>query len=479
MSSRELDYMVEHGLINNLSIRFGVIGAGQKGNKEADILAGYKFSDGTICYPSLAINFAEPDMLHLKNIPEEDRITFDGLKGAARTPALVVEYFDPKVNKQANEMRQKLANAMSKKFEDIDHLLITLGAGGGFGTGFGSLVLSLIKEGFFPVPVTLLFSIPFDDQDEMANALLLMDEIRQFMDLQVSVFEPTESKPLASAITTDNRWLCEIFERKKNLRGFQQKALSWKDESNHATLSIIHESNVIPANFGSDNITFDPSDLMKLVQLSGKFITFAKARIDPEYSTDVLEKKMKASIDNGFFSCGHHFNTATMYGGFIIRPGHSAFFKDIATEKTIKKVLGNYQPLTSMSGKYGDPIWTENYAVAYTMFAGLGMPERFAQLAEELKELKDRDRTKQQQQMKEVDISVAKSSVQNAFNPYKSKAANRFGSDHTDSSVESVFSRKASPQEQENQSENNQPSSDKKAFGLQRDRFERLRNTPP
>jgi tubulin-like protein CetZ len=77
MNSKELEFMTNSGLIQDVSLRFGVIGAGQKGNKDADIFAGYRFADGTQCYPTLAINFAQADMIHLKNIPEKDRIHFD------------------------------------------------------------------------------------------------------------------------------------------------------------------------------------------------------------------------------------------------------------------------------------------------------------------------------------------------------------------------------------------------------------------
>ncbi|MEQ3598589.1 hypothetical protein ABNG30_16990 [Bacillus thuringiensis] len=36
-------------------------------------------------------------MMHLQNIIKEDRIHFDGLKGAARTPAVVTDLFDPEL----------------------------------------------------------------------------------------------------------------------------------------------------------------------------------------------------------------------------------------------------------------------------------------------------------------------------------------------------------------------------------------------
>lgn len=443
MNSKELEYLTSNGLINDLSIRFGVLGAGQKGNKDADIFAGYTFSNGTPCYPSLAVNFAEADMLHLRNIPKEDRVHFEGMKGAARTPSLVVELFDSEINEKADLYRDTLIQAMERKFSDVDHLLICLGAGGGVGTGWGSLTLNLIKDEFFPMPITMLISMPFDDPDEIANALILLDEIKEFMALQDQVFEPGAQKPLASVILVDNKKLFTDFSQKKNSRSNQDKNISWKDEGNHAVASMIHEANLIPANFGSDNVTYDPSDFTKLVQLSGKFLTISKARLEPDFTINALKSHLKGSIEKGYFACSHKYKTATMYGGFVLRPSNATFFKDVETEKAIKDVISEFNPITQMRGKFGDPIWDENYAVIYTLFAGLAMPDRFAELAEELKEIRDQEekRKAEMEAAQQVDISAALKNVQSStFNPYQQKKKG-FGTGGF-SGVKSAFSRK-------------------------------------
>ena len=446
LNSRELESFIQSEQVNDVSIRFGIIGAGQKGNKDADIFAGYKFSDGTQCYPTLAINFAQSDMMHLKNIPEEDRIHFKGMKGAARTPSLVVEQFDPDVSDLADERREELINAFERKFSDVDHLIISLGAGGGVGTGFGSLTLNLIKEEFFPVPVTLLISLPFDDPDEISNALLLLNEIQEFMRIQDEVFEPGEQKPLASVILTDNKKLYNDFAQKKQSKRLSNANISWKDEGNDVIVSTIHEANLIPANYGSDNVTYDPSDFTKIIQLSGKFLTFAKARIEPEFTIEKVRSKMKASIERGYFSCGHQFRTATMYGGFVLRPSNAEFFKDITTEQVIKDVISEFNPIEQMRGKYGDPIWNEDYGVIYTIFAGMTMPTRYKELAEELEEIRKIQKQKQESAEVDVDISAAIESVRSTtFNPY-AKQRRSFGGKST-TGFSSVFSRQAAKEE--------------------------------
>jgi len=49
-NSKVLSFMNENALIDDVSLKFGVIGAGQKGNKDADIFAGYTYANGSQKY---------------------------------------------------------------------------------------------------------------------------------------------------------------------------------------------------------------------------------------------------------------------------------------------------------------------------------------------------------------------------------------------------------------------------------------------
>lgn len=461
-NSKVLSYINEAGLVNDVSIRFGVIGAGQKGNKDADIFAAYTYADGKQIYPSLAINFSKTDMLHLKNIEEEDKIHFDGFKGAARTPSLVVEAFDPQLNENAERYREQLIEAMQRKFSDVEHLIICAGAGGGFGTGFISLVLTLIKEEFFPVPITLLLSIPVDDQVEMSNALLLMSEINEFKKLQDELFGPGEEKPIGSFIVTDNKKLFTDFSNKKENRRNNEVLISWKDEGNDAIISTIHEANLIPANFGSDNVTYDPSDFIKLFQLSGGFLSIHKASLEAPFDNDDLKNKMKNSIQRGYFACDHNYDTATMYGGFVLRPSSAGVvFKDVKTEQTIRRVISEIN--STAQGKFGDPIWNEGYAVIYTMFSGMILPNRVVEMTKEYDAILERQKQINSKDI-DLDISGAIETVRRStFNPHKNRSGNKFGGGMKGAGGGSVFSRNADLETVATQEEK-QPEN-KKKFG--------------
>lgn len=451
MNSNELEFMYSNKHdIEETSIRWGVLGAGQKGNKEADLFAGYAFSNGEQCYPTLAINLSESDMMHLKNIPQNDRIHFKGLKGAARTPSVVTEMFDEEINPEAGTHLDALAEALGRKFTDeegnitVDQFLVCLGAGGGVGTGWGSLVLQLIRKEFFPRPVSLLISLPSGDPDEINNAIVLLNEIDEFFKEQDRLFRPSDIKPLTSVILNDNAQMQKLIESQKGTRDLKDRFINWKDEANNNVVSTIHEINLIPQNFGSDNVTYDPSDLIKLFTLPARFLTIGKARIK-KLELTALESSIKKSLNDGFFSCQHQHDTATMYGGFILRPSGEDFFKDINTENKIRSVLSEYRQLDEIAGKFGDPIWNNDYAACYSIFAGMEMPARFISLAKEGKELAEKQeqqrleaQKRQEEQM--VDISFATDRVKNnTFNPYAK--SNGFGGNRFGNSSGSAFKR--------------------------------------
>lgn len=445
-NSNELEIMHEVNEISNVAIRFGVIGAGQKGNKVADIFAGYTFSNGTPCYPTLALNLSHTDMIHLKNIDKKDRIHFDGLQGAARTPSVVIDTFDPERNHNAQDQLAKLYAAIERKFTDsdgnliIDHLLLDIGAGGGVGTGFGSLFLKLISEGFFPVPVTMMISLPHDNPEELENALLLTNEINEFFKQQ-QVYDMFDKKPLANVILSYNPQMEKIVKSQKGTKDLKNQHMIWQNVANDYVASTLHEINIIPGNFGSDQVTYDPSDLQKLFTISGKFLTIGKARIKKQ-DLHSLESSIQKSLNDSYFTCGHKFETAKTFANILLRPTNAGFFQDIETESKINKVLSEYKDIKRLSGKMANPMWDSEHAVNYTIFGGMNLPEIIGQLSEQAKILNEQ--MQQQEEEESIDISFLQNnkSSDGSFNPLSQGIQNKFGGSHT-----SAFARKQPVQE--------------------------------
>lgn len=449
-NSNELEIMHEVNEINNVAIRFGVIGAGQKGNKVADIFAGYSFSNGSPCYPTLALNLSYTDMVHLKNIDKQDRIHFDGLQGAARTPAVVLETFDHEVNPYANEQMEKLTEAIQRKFTNsdgeliIDHLLLDIGAGGGVGTGFGSLFLKLISEGFFPVPVTMMVSLPHDNPEELANALLLTNEINEFFKQQQMNYDAFDKKPLANVILCYNPQMEKIVKSQKGTKELKNQHMIWQNVANDYIASTLHEINIIPGNFGSDQVTYDPSDLQKLFSISGKFLTIGKARIKKQ-DLHSLESSIQKSLNDSYFTCGHKFETAKTFANILLRPINAGFYQDIETESKIHKVLGEYKDIKQLSGKMANPMWDSEHAVNYTIFGGMNLPEIIGQLTEQARILNEQMQYQEEEESIDVSFLQNKQSS-NSFNPLSQGVQNKFGGSHT-----SAFTRKQPVQEVQKQ----------------------------
>lgn len=463
-NSNELEFMYGNHEINNVAIRFGVIGAGQKGNKVADIFAGYKFSDGTPCYPTLALNLSATDMYYLENIAKEDRIHFDGLQGAARTPSVVLETFNPEENKHAEEQMNKLINAISRKFTNddgeliIDHILFDLGAGGGVGTGFGSLVLQLIRDEFFPVPVSMMISLPDDNPEELNNALLLISEINEFLKVQNNAYTPIDTKPLSNVILCYNPQMEKIVRQQKGSKEFKDTHMNWQQTSNNYVASLIHEINIIPANFGSNLVSYDASDFQKLFTKYGRFLTIGKARIKKQDLKE-LEGAIKKSLENSYLTCKHKFNSAKSFANILLHPSDADFFQDVETTNKISNVLSGYKNIKELSGKTGDPIWNSDYAVNYTIFGGMSLPDIVGELSIKAKDLHEKLDDKFEDE-EEIDISFI---PQSGFTPFSKGIQNKFGQNKQ----ESVFARKSANTQTQNTTEETQ----KPAFGSKKTGF--------
>lgn len=59
----------------------------------------------------------------------------------------------------------------------------------------------------------------------------------------------------------------------------ENRYVNWKEVANDNVVSTLHEINIIPENYGSDNVTYDPSDLIKLLSIPGRFLTIEKREL--------------------------------------------------------------------------------------------------------------------------------------------------------------------------------------------------------
>lgn len=416
INSKELRHMIDENAIERVSLRFGIIGAGQKGNKDADIFAGYKFSSGKQCYPTLAFNLASQDMDRLTNIPKEDRITFPDTHGAARNPQVVMQTLNPKTEK-GKERRRHFLESMQRKFMDsstnqpvVDHFILSIGSGGGVGTGFGMFAIQLMAEAKFPRPVTMFISLPEENKVEVANAMVLMGQLDKFMKWEDEQIQTGKRKrrQLANIIFVDNEKLKDTFERKVNDRyNDLTNERSWKEESNHVIASILHEMNVIPANYTSDE-NFDPADFQRFMQAHPGVITIGKFRLEENAHTlEKFTQSMKSSLDRGFFSCDHVFTSAKEYGFIALRHTDNSFFKSVKTQNARDNIVQELKEIPGMFGKNGDPIWNQNYSVVYSMFCGMKLPKRIHEMQEYLEKIKEMEQEYARNQVEET-VNFAK-----------------------------------------------------------------------
>lgn len=411
---------LKHLSSNELAIKFGILGIGQKGNKDADIFAGFKFKNNEPCYPTLALNLSKTDMMYLDNIPMNNRVHFEGTKGAARTPAIVENLFNAEVNEDAETHQNRLLSKFYETFHDenneplIDHLLITVGAGGGVGTGFGLVFLKLfVQSQILPYPVSFLLSLPsIKEKVERQNAIELIEELRKTLKEQDAPY-------LANVIVADNDHLQTYGESKQGTTMFKQHNLSWQKYTNAYIVSLIHELNLIPTTLGSDYLTYDASDMQKLF-LQGGFTSISKSRIaNDKFSARELMHKATEDFEDDCLTYRHDFESAKHFASILLRPRENAGLQDSKIENAVREFIETKKNISHMEGKISDPIWNGDFCSLYTIFTGMNTPLQYLEFVDETKKLVELE-SKQSEEI-EVDTSFIK--TKETFNPFAKKSA--------------------------------------------------------
>jgi len=409
---------LKHLSSNELAIKFGVLGIGQKGNKDADIFAGFNYKNGEPCYPTLALNLSKTDMMYLDNIPTKNRVHFEGTKGAARTPQVVIDLFDTELTEEAELHQQTLLNKFNETFLDedgkpkIDHLLITVGAGGGVGTGFALVFLRLfVQTQYLDFPVSFLLSLPsIKEKVERQNAIMLIEELRKTLKEQEYPF-------LANVIVADNDHLQTYGESKQGTTIFKEHNLSWQKYTNAYIVSLIHELNLIPTTLGSDYLTYDASDMQKLF-LQGGFTSINKSRIaKTKFTPRELLQKATDDFEDDCLTYRHDFESAKHFASILLRPRENAGLQDSKIEAAVREFIETNKNISHMEGKISDPIWEGDFCTLYTIFTGMNTPLQYLEFVEETKKLVELE----EQQNEEVEVDTSFIKTKGSYNPFANK----------------------------------------------------------
>jgi cell division GTPase FtsZ len=259
-----------------LAIKFGIIGAGQGGSRLSDSFwqIGYR----RVC----AINTTAQDFLGL-TLPASRQRVLSSEGGAGKDPSRGADIL------AANQ--EEVMNLMRFAFgEDIDRIIVTVGAGGGTGSGFALGLVRLARYYLRQLGkednVGIVLSMPKKTEGGRVqhNAYHLMNALRPMID----------ENQVSPVIIVDNESINQMFP---NISAKQFWATANKN-----IVGLFDIFNVLACQ-QSAYVTFDRADYKSV--LDSGILIFGATKIDSyKYDTDIadglrlnLQKTLLADVD--------------------------------------------------------------------------------------------------------------------------------------------------------------------------------------
>lgn len=330
-----------------LAIKFGIIGSGQGGSKLADTF--YQIGYRRVC----AVNTTAQDFLGLE-LPKKRQLVIESQGGAGK---------DPKKGELAlKASKEDVLTTMRHSFgEDIERILICVGAGGGTGTGTAKGLIKLAryylnnlgKDG--KVGVMLTLPKKTEGGRVQANAYLLLKALK----------EEAEGALLSPFIIVDNESIHRMFPN--------VSAKQFWGTANKNTVGLFDIFNVLAAQ-QSAYMTFDREDYRSILD-SGPIIFGATKISQYERNTDIsdglrnnLKRTLLAEVD---------ITTATHIAAILCAPDR---ILDVLPQSDIDLAFTTLERI--IGGENRDIMVHQGIYEAkkmglylYTMLGGLSIPE--------------------------------------------------------------------------------------------------------
>lgn len=334
-----------------LAVKFGIIGAGQGGSRLADTF--YQIGYRRVC----AINTTEQDFLGLTLPVKRQKVMKESEGGAGKDTS--------KGELALQSSSEDVMNLMRHSFgEDIDRIVVCIGAGGGTGTGSAMGLVRLARQylrllGKEP-KVGMIISLPkhIEGGKVQANAAELLSHLSPM----------AQRQELSPFILTDNESINRMFPN--------VSAKKFWATANKNTVGLFDIFNVLAAQ-RSAYVTFDKADYQNM--LDSGIIIFGATKLDSyNHDTDLsdglrnnLKRTLLADVD---------ITTASHVAGILAAPDRilevlPQSHIDMAFSTLERLLGGETKNLTVHQGVY-EASASKNSLYLYTMVGGLTMPEK-------------------------------------------------------------------------------------------------------
>lgn len=327
-----------------VSLRFGVLGAGQAGGKIARV-----FHD--LGYDVCAVNTAKQD-LELLEIPEGRKFFMNySLGGTGK---------DLDVAKAAVEDNlDHIREFVSEHISDCDVFVLCASSGGGTGAGSSAALVNLLAEFGKPIITILVLPGSTDDSQSKFNSINVLSELADLASKEI----------INSLVLVDN---AKIELAYSNLGTSQ----FWKI-ANKAIVEPLHMFNHMAAQ-PSDLESLDPMDLAKSLLEAGNCVLFGSNVVTrEEYDSNdlALVTSISDNLENGLLASGFDLKEAQSVGILVTaRPEVLERIQSQSISFIFKFIGDEYSSARTFKGIYSVPSDSDDITI-YFIFSGMGLPE--------------------------------------------------------------------------------------------------------
>ena len=343
----------------NMAIKFGIIGLGQGGCRIAAEFSKYG-------YTVMAINTSEQDMAD-NQAPETNKLLIGKTSGAGKDIAIGKNVFETYRATITSKFRE-----VFRKDDKPEHIMLTVGLGGGTGSGGLVPMIETLKELGYNGKIGIIATLPLETEDSTTkrNCLKILDKLGEYSNKQ----------EIAPLIIVDNDKI------EKHHKGLSTREF-W-DVANREFIELFHMFNIL-AKKSSAHVSFDPMDYRKLIT-TPHYMIYGSTLITNYKNEQAMIDAVRNNLTNGLLAEGFDLASARSAGAII---ASSRDILDNIPRSTLEAVFDTVHELlvsgTVFKGVYELPSSDERPITSvtlFTMYTGMDLPkERIMELVEQIK----------------------------------------------------------------------------------------------
>jgi len=338
------------------ALTYAIIGSGQGGGRIAKAFydLGYK--------KTVALNTAKSD-LTLLDLPDEHKFYVDyyGDQGAGKNQEKARIAYESRSQEIFNKLREIFG-------ENIDRILVCVGAAGGTGGGSVTTLVDIAKRYFTYVGrdgandrVGVVASLP--TTGEAASPVVAQNAYNRMTELCAAA----ENGDFAPLVIVDNDKIKKLYP--------QLTVKQFWPTLNNTVAGLFHVFNVL-ATKNSDYTSFDPADYNTIMKTKGCMIFGVTTVKNVENETSV-SLALKQNLEKTLLADG--FDLTTAEGAASIIVGGTRLYEEVAG--LMDSIEYGFDTLATITGgavihRGIDVDYAQNKLVAYTMVGGLDAPDK-------------------------------------------------------------------------------------------------------